>query len=98
MPPWRRRPPPPRPDSAANRPPAIAEMMRNEFDPKELVAGEMSINRPTEPAPEWPPRWQPVPVEWDKEERERLAREHAERALEEELPGSPYPPPRREAP
>jgi hypothetical protein len=61
--------------------------MQDEFMQRELVAGEMSINRPAEPAPEWPQPWRPVPVDWGQEERERLAREHEERALEEELPG-----------
>jgi hypothetical protein len=80
-----RRPRKPDPEPP-ERPPAVSELMKNEFLEKPFageggVRGEFATPGPRVPPPPVPQPFHPPPPDWDEEAREREARE---RAAEEE--------------
>jgi hypothetical protein len=77
----RPRKPPPAP-KPPERPPAVSELMKNEFKAKEFgIAGEWATPGPHPPPPPIPQPFRPPPPDWDAEMKERR---EFERAAEEE--------------
>jgi hypothetical protein len=78
MPYRRKRPEPPKPSP----PPAVSELMRDEFEAKPFageggVRGEWAVPQPQPPPPPAPQPFNPPPPDWDLERQEREARERA---------------------